>query len=283
MNKTILGLMRVSSIEECEAIINKALELGITVFDTADIYGKSEEIIGAVLLKNPSLREKMIIQTKFGICNRYYDSSKEHILESVNNSLKKLNTNYVDVLLIHRPDILADIKEINEAFTILFEEGKVKKFGVSNMSMNQIELYRRNIDFPLVVDQIELSVVHALLVDEYFNVNMTNYRETGLFEYLKMNDIAIQAWSPLSINLTEGCFIDNPKYVKLNDELEALANKYHVSKSAIALSWIKQLPFDVTPIIGTTKVQRLEEMVQFVELEKEEWYRLYLSNNRMLP
>jgi predicted oxidoreductase len=288
-----LGMMRIASksADEVEALVKKAVELGINFFDHADIYGagKSEELFGEVLLRNPSLREKIIIQSKCGIRRGFYDSSKEHIIESVQNSLKRLKTNYLDVLLIHRPDTLMEVEEIAEAFNYLYKEGMVRYFGVSNMNAFQVELIQRNLDFKLLFNQLQFSIVHSILIDEEVNVNMKGSeainRGGSILDYSRLNDITIQAWSVLQASWEEGSFLGNPKYRKLNEKLYELSLKYNVKPSAVAIAWILRHPAKMQAIVGTTNIDHLEElaMANNFELERKEYYDLYLSVDKILP
>src|SRR5690554_350181 len=288
-----LGCMRISrlSVEELEELILKAVDLGINFFDHADIYGagKSEELFGEVLLRNPGLREKIIIQSKCGIRRGYYDSSKEHIITSVENSLKRLKTSYLDVLLIHRPDTLMELEEISEAFKYLYDKGLVRYFGVSNMNQFQVELIERNIDFKLLFNQLQFSIVHSILIDEELNVNMKNNESINhggsILDYSRLNNITIQAWSVLQASWEEGSFLGNPKYRELNEKLYELSLKYNVKPSAIAIAWILRHPAKMQAIVGTTSLDHLEEIAKandFV-LERKEYYDLYLSVNKILP
>lgn len=288
-----LGMMRIASksADEVEALVKKAVELGINFFDHADIYGagQSEELFGEVLLRNPSLREKIIIQSKCGIRRGFYDSSKEHIIESVQNSLKRLKTNYLDVLLIHRPDTLMEVEEIAEAFNYLYKEGMVRYFGVSNMNAFQVELIQRNLDFKLLFNQLQFSIVHSILIDEEVNVNMKGSeainRGGSILDYSRLNDITIQAWSVLQASWEEGSFLGNPKYRKLNEKLYELSLKYNVKPSAVAIAWILRHPAKMQAIVGTTNIDHLEElaMANNFELERKEYYDLYLSVDKILP
>lgn len=288
-----LGCMRIAklSVEELEKLIIRAVELGVNFFDHADIYGggKSEELFGEVLKRNPSLRDKIIIQSKCGIRKGFYDSSKEHIIKSVENSLKRLGTNYLDILLIHRPDTLMDLEEISEAFNYLYDKGMVKYFGVSNMNRDQVELIQRNIKFKLLFNQLQFSIVHSILIDEEFNVNMKNNeslnRGGAILDYSRLNDITIQAWSVLQASWEEGSFLGNPKYQKLNEKLYELSLKYNVKPSAIAIAWILRHPAKMQAIVGTTNADHLEDLVKAndFELERKEYYDLYLSVNKILP
>lgn len=288
-----LGCMRILGLssEEIEKLIECALENGVTLFDHADIYGdrKCEEKFGEVLKRRPELREKMVIQSKCGICKGYYDLSKEHIINQVLESIRLLNCGYLDILLLHRPDALVDYNEVNEAFNYLYDNGYVKEFGVSNMNSMQIELYNKHLDHKIKHNQIQLSIVHSLAIQEGICVNMTvpeAINRTGsIIEYSMLNDIKLQAWSPVMASWSDGTFIDNPKYERLNIRLEELANKYNVTKNAIAISWIFRHPANITPIVGTTSIIHLLEMIKSkdINLTKEEWYSLYIAANYLLP
>ena len=288
-----LGMMRIGGllIEEAEQLISCAIENGITLFDHADIYGnrKCEHIFGEVLKRNSSFRKKMIIQSKCGICKGYYDLSKEHIIKQTEESIKLLNCEYLDILLLHRPDSLVDYDEVNEAFNYLYDKGLVKEFGVSNMNPMQIELYNKKLKHKMKYNQVQLSIVHSHMIGEGMFVNMSEdesiIRSGNIIEYSMLNDIKLQAWSPLMASWEDGTFIDNPKYQLLNVKLEELALKYNVSKNSIAISWILRHPANIVPIVGTTKISHLLEIIKAKEiiLTREEWYSLYLSAGHMLP
>lgn len=294
MNKKIaLGCMRLSklTIEEAEKLILCAVDNGIELFDHADIYGarKCEEIFGQVLKRNPELRNKMIIQSKCGICKGYYDLSKEHIIKQVTESIRLLNCGYLDILLLHRPDALVDYNEVNEAFNYLFDNGLVKSFGASNMNVMQIELYNKYLTHKIEHNQVQFSVVHSHIISEGIFVNMSEVespsRSGGIIEYSMLKDVSLQAWSPVMASWEDGCFIDNPKYEMLNNKLEELAIKYNVSKNAIAISFILRHPANIIPILGTTSIEHLLEMIKAenIELTRQEWYSLYVSSGHILP
>ena len=294
MNKKIaLGCMRISklTIEEAEKLILCAVDNGIELFDHADIYGarKCEEIFGEILKRNPKLRNKIIIQSKCGICKGYYDLSKEHIIRQAKESIRLLNCEYLDILLLHRPDALVDYNEVNEAFNYLYDHGLVKSFGVSNMNVMQIELYNKYLTHKIEHNQVQFSIVHSHLINEgiFVDRNETESlsRSGGLIEYSMLKNISLQAWSPVLANKVDGCFIDNPKYEALNIKLEELATKYNVTKNAIAISFILRHPANIIPIIGTTSVVHLLEMVKAknIELTRQEWYSLYVSSGHILP
>ena len=294
VSQIALGCMRFGLKEESEveALIEKAVELGINFVDHADIYqwGKnSEEMFGTVLKKKPSLREKLYVQTKCGICRGYYDFSAEHIIESAENSLRKMNIDKIDVLALHRPDALIEPEEVAKAFEFLKNAGKVQHFGVSNMNPLQMQLIEKYTGEKLMVNQVEFSVVHSGLVDAGIFVNMKEsegqMRDGGLLDYARLNDVTLQAWSVLQISLRDGTFIDNKEYQPLNDKLQELADLYGVTKNAIAIAWILRHPAKMQAIVGTTDVKHLEELCKASEvtLTRPEWYELYLAAGHKLP
>lgn len=294
VSRIALGCMRIAdkSVEDVEELIKTALDEGINFFDHADIYGrgKSEEVFGKVLEKNPELREKMIIQTKCAIIpGQRYDFSKEHIISSVNASLERLKTDYVDILLLHRPDALCDPKEVAEAFDELYESKKVKYFGVSNHTPYQIQLLQKYSKYPLIINQLQLSIVHSVMIDAGLNMNMKEAwaqdKDGGVLDYCRLNDITIQPWSVVQASWAEGTFLNNPDYKKLNDVMDKLADEYSVTKSAIAIAWLLRHPACMQPILGTTSPVHLKESVKAcdVELTRQQWYDLYLASDKPLP
>lgn len=289
-----LGCMRIAnkSYEEVEALIFKALDLGINFFDHADIYGKgkSEELFGEVIKRHPEIRSQMIIQSKCAIVpGVMYDFSKEHIIESVKGSIARLNCGYLDILLLHRPDALCDPLEVKEAFEYLHGQGLVKYFGVSNHTPYQMQLLEKYLPFPLIANQLQLSIVHAGMIDAGINMNMTDNlaidRDGGILDYCRIHDIVIQPWSALQASWEEGTFIDNPNYGPLNEVLATLATKYQVSKAVIAIAWLLRHPANLQPILGTTSAKHLEEIVVAtkIQLTRSEWYQLYLAAGHKLP
>lgn len=294
VSKLALGCMRIAdkSIEHVEELVKTALDLGINFFDHADIYGggKSEELFGEVLKRHPEYREKMIIQTKCAIVpGKRYDFSKDYIINSVNGSLKRLNTDYVDILLLHRPDALCDPKEVAEAFDELYEAGKVKYLGVSNHTPYQIQLLQKYTKHPIIINQLQLSIVHSVMIDSGLNMNMKEAwaqdKDGGVLDYCRLNDITIQPWSVIQASWAEGTFIDNPDYDKLNIVLKELAHKYNVTKATIAVAWLLRHPANMQPIAGTTSSKHLAELAEAVniQLTRQEWYDLYLASNKPLP
>jgi len=288
-----LGCMRIADkpVKEVAELINIALDEGINFFDHADVYGrgKCEEIFAEATGMNSNIREKFIIQTKCGIRRGYYDFSKEHILEAVDGSLKRLNTDYIDILLLHRPDTLMEPEEIAEAFSILHSSGKVRNFGVSNFHPMQIELVSKYLNQRIIVNQLQLSIAHTGMIDFGFNVNMkvdqAINRDGGILEYCRVKDITIQAWSPFQYGFFEGTFMGNSKFQELNDKIEEIAREKGISNIAVPIAWILRHPARIQPIVGTTNPSRLKDICRAsgVELTREEWYELYLSAGNKLP
>ena len=290
-----VGCMRLCSLKEneVEKFIQTALELGMNFFDHADIYGQGtcEELFGKTI-KNCNLkREDLILQSKCGIRPDVgtFDFSKEHILESVDNSLKKLKTNYLDVLLLHRPDCLMEPQEVAEAFDRLHSAGKVKYFGVSNQNSYQIQLLQKYLSHKILVNQLQLSITNATLISSGIYVNMENEgainRDGSVLDYCRLNDITIQAWSPFQYGFFKGSFIGNSQFAKLNECLNEIAERYHVNSTTIALSWILRHPAKIQPVIGTMNLQRLRDCAAASEiyLTREEWYKIFVTAGNVLP
>ena len=288
-----MGCMRIVELENADAVkswVDTALENGINFFDHADIYGKGrcEELFGKVL--TPSLREKIILQSKCSIRPGIaFDFSKEHILNSVDGILKRLNTEYLDILLLHRPDALMEPEEVADAFRILKESGKVRHFGVSNQTPMQMELLSKYCDEPLLINQLQLSIAHCPMINSGINANMYNdsgiNRDGGVLEYCRLKDITIQAWSPFQYGMFEGVFLGNEKFAELNKVIDNLAEKYNVTNSAIAVAWILRHPAGIQTIVGTTNKDRIAQISKASEirLTREEWYALYMAAGNKLP
>ncbi|MGL5346793.1 MAG: aldo/keto reductase [Peptostreptococcaceae bacterium] len=290
----ISGCMRLDSLNEKElnSYINLAMEYGMNYFDHADIYakGKCEELFGNVLKNDPNIkRENMIIQSKCGIRDGFYDQSKDYIISSVEGILKRLKTEYIDILLIHRPDALVEPEEVAEAFDELQNSGKVRYFGVSNHKPMQIELLKKYIKQDLIINQLQFGLATANMVSNGIEVNMDTDggidRDGSVLDYCRLNDVTIQTWSPFQMPAWKGTFMDDKSYHKLNKTLEELANKYSVSKTTIAAAWILRHPANMQLIAGTTKEKRVMEIIDACEinLTREEWYTLYLSAGNILP
>ncbi len=279
--------------KEMAAFIHTAMDHGINYFDHADIYGKgmSETVFGQALASDPSLkREDMIIQSKCGIRPGIdYDSSKDYILNAVDGILERLQVEYLDLLLIHRPDALVEPEEVAEAFEQLEKSGKVRRFGVSNHNPMAVELLKTCVKQDLVVNQLQFSIPVANMVASGMESNMTSpgsvVRDGSVLDYSRINRMTIQAWSPFQMPEWRGTFIGAPEYEKLNREMKVLADKYDVSMEAIATAWILRHPAKMQVILGTASEERLKKIVQATEIQltREEWYRLYLAAGYILP
>ena len=296
VSEVVLGLMRISemTVYQVEELIESALAVGINAFDIADCYGhgKCEQILGEVLKCRPDLREKMWIQSKCGIRMEeftYFDFSKEHILEAVDGILERLNVDYIDSLLLHRPDALMEPAEIAEAFDLLKSQGKVIDFGVSNQNPMMMALIQKDVNQPLVANQLQLSAAFTPSFDAGFHVNMKQeagiVRDSSIFEYCRLHDVVIQAWSVLQFDYFGGVFLGSEKYPELNQVLNRLAEKYHVSPSAVAIAWVLRYPAKMQAVIGTTKKARVAEAAKAAEIQltRKEWYEIYLAAGNDLP
>ncbi|WP_207579386.1 aldo/keto reductase [Listeria marthii] len=288
-----LGCMRMADLskEDANKVINTALEKGIDFFDHADIYGggKSEEVFADAIDMNATIREKMILQSKCGIRQGFFDFSKEHIISSVEGSLKRLKTDYLDTLLLHRPDTLFEPEEVAAAFTELEKSGKVRHFGVSNQNPGQIELLKKYVDQELIANQLQFSIMHTGMIDTGFNVNMTIDpsldRDGGILEYSRLNNMTIQAWSPFQFGFFEGVFLDNDKFPELNKTIDKIAADKGVTNSAIAVAWIQRHPASFQTVVGTMNPGRIADIAKAsdVTLSREEWYEIYRAAGNQLP
>ena len=288
-----MGCMRLADAKETpDRVIGTALDLGIDFFDHADIYGggRCEEIFGDWLAERPSIRDHITIQTKCGIRKGCYDFSKQHILEAAEGSLRRLRTDHVDVLLLHRPDALMEPEEVAAAFDELEHSGKVRYFGVSNHNPLQIELLKTAVKQPVVADQLQFSLPESGLVTSGLNVNMKNdesvMHDGSALEYLRLKKISLQAWSPFQGGFFKGPFVgDREKYPALNDKLDETAEKYGVSPTAVAAAWILRHPAKIQLISGSVSPDRMREIASGarIELTREDWYALYLAAGFRLP
>lgn len=288
-----LGCMRMNdlSTKDASGVIQSALDAGIDFYDHADMYGggMSEKIFAEALKLTSVSRNDIYIQSKTGIRENCFDFSKEHILQSVDGSLQRLNTDYLDVLLLHRPDTLVEPEEVAEAFSTLKESGKVRHFGVSNQNPMQIELLKKYVDQDLIVNQLQFGLKHTEMIDKGFQVNM-NWngafdRDGSVLDYSRLHDMTIQAWSPFQFGHFEGVFIDHERFPELNNQLQSIADEKGVSKSAIATAWILRHPAHIQPIIGSMNPERITHISEAaeVELSKVEWYSLYKAAGNELP
>lgn len=289
----VLGCMRMGNLtlEQAERVVNLALDAGVDYFDHADIYGggKCETLFGQVLKRDPGLRDRMLIQDKCGICKGYYDASREHILEAVDGSLSRLGVEYLDALLLHRPDALMEPEEVAEAFDRLHRAGKVRYFGVSNQNAGQMALLRKYMKQDLLVDQLQFGPAHTLLVDEGVNVNIHSehavQRGGSVLDACRLAGVTIQAWSPFQHGMFKGPFQLSEQYAELNRVIGELAEQYGVSDSAIAVAWILRHPANMQAIVGSMNENRLSEIFKGgdVVLTRQEWYRIYLAAGNPLP
>lgn len=288
-----LGCMRMSQLDKkrVDAIIDTALENGINYFDHADIYGggNSERLFGEYLSRHKNIRDNIFIQTKCAIHDGQFDFSKEHIISSVEGSLSRLGVDYIDALLLHRPDTLMEPEEVAEAFDILKSSGKVRNFGVSNHNPMQIELLKTAVKEPLIANQLQFSITEAGMVTSGMNMNMKNsdsvMHDGGVLEYSRIKGMTIQAWSPFQHGFFGGTFIDNDNFPKLNEKLAEIGEKYGITKTGVATAWILRHPANMQLIAGTMNPERLGEICKAsdIVLTRSEWYEIYRSAGHSLP
>ncbi|HEU6683412.1 TPA: aldo/keto reductase family oxidoreductase [Streptococcus pneumoniae] len=296
LSEIVLGMMRIKdkSVKEVEELVETALSVGINAFDLADIYGRGrcEELLGLVLKNRPDLREKMWIQSKCGIRIEeftYFDFSKDYIIKSVDGILQRLKIDHLDSLLLHRPDALMESDQVAEAFDLLYKQGKVRDFGVSNQNPMMMELLKKDVKQPLAVNQLQLSAAFTPGFESAFHVNMEDsqaaMRDGSIFEYCQLHDVVIQAWSVLQFGYFKGNFVGNEKFQALNQVLDRLAIKYGVTSSTIAISWILRYPAKMQAVVGTTNLKHLREVSRAANfsLTRKEWYEIYLAAGNNLP
>jgi predicted oxidoreductase len=295
-SNVILGLMRISELDDqaIRALVGATRDAGINFFDHADVYGGDhgcERRFGDAITFSPADRESVIIQSKVGIRNGFWDFSREHILSSVDKSLAALRTDYLDILLLHRPDTLVEPDEVAAAFDSLKRSGKVRNFGVSNQTPGQIELLKRSVTQPLAFNQVQLSITHAPLIAAGISANMAGLdqsidRDNGILDYSRLNDITLQAWSPFQKGFFDGVFIgDRENFGPLNDALDEIAAAHGVTPTGIAVAWITRHPANMQVVLGTTRPERVIESAAGSEipLSREEWYRLFTAAGHVLP
>ncbi|HGR5988827.1 TPA: aldo/keto reductase family oxidoreductase [Streptococcus pneumoniae] len=296
LSEIVLGMMRIKdkSVKEVEELVETALSVGINAFDLADIYGRGrcEELLGLVLKNHPDLREKMWIQSKCGIRIEeftYFDFSKDYIIKSVDGILQRLKIDHLDSLLLHRPDALMESDQVAEAFNLLYKQGKVRDFGVSNQNPMMMELLKKDVKQPLAVNQLQLSAAFTPGFESAFHVNMEDsqaaMRDGSIFEYCQLHDVVIQAWSVLQFGYFKGNFVGNEKFQALNQVLDRLTIKYGVTSSTIAISWILRYPAKMQAVVGTTNPKHLREVSRAANfsLTRKEWYEIYLAAGNNLP
>ncbi len=296
-SNVILGLMRISEFSNAEVrdLVSAARDAGINFFDHADIYGDTrhecERRFGDAVSFSPAERESVVVQSKVGIRDGFFDFSREHILATVDESLAALQLDYLDALLLHRPDTLVEPEEVAAAFDELHAAGKVRHFGVSNHTPGQTELLKKYVNQPLAINQIQLSVTHAPIIAQGTAANMAGLdqsisRDLGILDYSRLNDITLQAWSPFQKGFFDGVFLgDRRNYPELNEVIDDLASAYGVPAPAIAVAWITRHPANIQVVLGTTKIDRVQESAlgSDLPLTREEWYRLYTAAGHILP
>ena len=292
----IQGCMRMPalSVAESAKVIRNAYDLGVTFFDHATCYGngEAEQRFGDAFPQTGLKREDVFLQGKVGLCfeRNEFDWTKENILESVDDSLRRLGTDYLDSVLLHRPDVIFEPEEVAEAFQKLSDSGKVKYFGVSNLMPMQIELLKKYVLQPLVFNQVQLSLEQSQLIDQalYMNNKTTEFsinRDGSLLDYCRLNDITIQAWSPLQYGMFKGTFVDHPDFPGLNQALGEIGERESVSKTAVAIAWILRHPAKMQAIAGTINPDHLRDICDAskVNLSHHDWYQLYLAAGKYLP
>ncbi len=297
VSEIVLGTMRIrkKTPTEVATLMETALDEGINAVDTADIYGPSEALIGEAFAQTPGLRDRVWLQTKVGIRRNadptftYFDFSKDYIIEAVDASLSRLQTDHVDSLLLHRPDVLMVPEEVADAFQTLHDQGKVLDFGVSNQNPALMSRLQKYLPFPLAANQVQLSAAFTPAFDGAFNVNMENdasvMRDGGIFEYAYEHGQAVQAWSVLQHGYFEGVYLGDPNYPELNAAIQQIAQVHNTTPTAVALAWVLRHPAKMQAVIGTTRPERIRESARACDfdLTRPEWYQIYLAGPRQLP
>ncbi|NBB77316.1 MAG: oxidoreductase [Bacteroidetes bacterium] len=265
--------------DDLHSFIEDCISLGVTTFDHADIYGDygNESLFGKVLTRNPAIRDKIEIVTKCGIClpvqNRpeyqiqHYNTSVDHLRESVERSLRNLKTDYLDLVLIHRPDPLMHAESIINLFLKLKEEGKVLHFGVSNFTPSQFSLFQSFADLPLVTNQVEFSLSHL------------NPIYDGTFDQLQAEGSSPMLWSPFAGG--ELFYSDSERMRRIRKAASAVMEKTGATLDQVALAWYRMLPVKPLPVLGTGKIERVKSAIHSldIKLERQDWYRLLEASN----
>jgi len=296
----LLGLMRIAdkTDDEVQELVRTARDSGINFLDHADVYGNElhgcERRFAEAMKLTPSQRDELTIQTKTGIVGEngpYFDFSYEHIIESVDGSLAALDTDHIDILLLHRPDALVEPEEVARAFDELEAAGKVRAFGVSNHTPRQIDLLRKYVRQPIVANQLQLSITHSPIIAQGVSANMADEEQSvtldggGILDYCRLNDITVQAWSPFQAGFFNGVFLGNEKYPELNAVIDRLAAAYGVPPIAIATAWITRHPAQMQVVLGTTSPERVAGAAQGSDLRltRAEWYELFRAAGKIVP
>lgn len=289
-SRIALGCMRIcrKTPEEAERLILTAVEEGINYFDHADVYGfgESERYFGRILKEHPGLREKIYLQSKCALIRDqgktlYLDTSKKHILESVDGALSRLGVDYLDTFLLHHPDALIEPEEVAEAFNLLQESGKVRYFGVSNFKTMDLKFLQSQLSQKLIVNQMQLGIAHTEVIDATNAIKLNdkdNLEHDGsVLTYMRMQHMTLQAWSPFQVRFYGGVFMNDPGYPLLNAAVQRIAREKGVDVQAVAIAWILRHPAKIQPMAGTTNPERLKRICQgsAIELSREEWYELY--------
>jgi predicted oxidoreductase len=297
VSSLVLGLMRIKTMTDAEirTLYDTARDLGINMIDHADIYGGErhlcEKRFGDAVPLRGKAREEVLIQSKVGIRKGYFDFSKENIVEGVEGSLKALKTDYLDILLLHRPDALVEPEEVAAAFDQLHKAGKVRHFGVSNQTPGQIDLLKSALNQPLVANQMQLSITHANLVAQGVAANIDHLqqsvsRDNDILNYSRINKMTLQAWSPFQKGWFDGVFVgDRENYPELNTALDEIAAAHGITPTGVAVAWITRHPADIQVVLGTTNPGRVKECAagSDVKLSRPEWYRLFTAAGHQLP
>jgi len=296
-SNVILGLMRITELDDAEIrnLVSAARDAGINYFDHADIYGGErhgcERRFGDAIAFTPAEREAVVIQSKVGIRDGYFDFSKQHILTTVDESLAALKLDYLDALLLHRPDTLVEPEEVAAAFDELHAAGKVRHFGLSNHTPGQTELLKKHVAQPLAINQVQLSITHSPIIAQGVAANMAGVAQStsidlGMLDYSRLNDITLQAWSPFQKGFFDGVFLgDRENFAELNDVIDELAASYSVPVEAVAVAWITRHPANMQVVLGTTKIDRVRDAALGSDLPftREQWYRLFTAAGHLLP
>jgi predicted oxidoreductase len=286
VSEVSLGCMRIGGMEESalDELLLTSLDAGIDFYDHADIYGggKCEEVFAKAVKRLGISRDRIVLQSKCGIRQGHYDFSKAHILSAVEGILKRLESDYLDVLLLHRPDTLVEPEEVAEAFNHLHESGKVRNFGVSNFNPGQIELVQASLPMKLQANQLQLSITNTGMINQGISVNTEGQnaidRDGGILEYCRLKKITIQAWSPFQFGFFEGVFIDHPKFPEL-------CSKYAITKTGMAIAWIQRHPARIQSVLGTTSPPRIKEVAEGckIDLSRADWYAIYRAAGNAIP
>ncbi|WP_423189931.1 aldo/keto reductase [Alkalibacterium sp. f15] len=291
VSEIALGCMRMDklSLEDAAKVIQTSYNEGINFYDHADIYGKgeSEKRFSQALKKTSIKREDILLQSKAGIRSGFYDFSKNHIIESVEKILDRLDTEYLDVFLLHRPDALVEPEEVAEAFDILHSSGKVKHFGVSNHSPLQVELLKKYVKQDLIANQLQLGVMHTGMIDAGVHVNTKNENsidhDRAILDYSRVHNMTVQPWSP--VHSEKGVFLNNPEYQEVNDKLTEVGERYGLDNEAMSIAWLLRHPAEMQVILGTMTPERIKNYSKAsgVSITREEWYSIYRAAGNTVP